>query len=157
MLRVWLLSQHGASDLMPVQTAPSSTQSSRASFEPAQTVAHGVGTIVKSMSVILWGFSSLWFLPSELHQQVGHSVRQKKITTYFPFLDLSWLGIKSLARDTGPGDTQGSPAHTVAQSHLDPWHPEHHCPPPHCRGSFFFLSVPGWQEYLEAWGAHCQA
>lgn len=66
------------------------------------------------------GFSSLWFLPSELHQQVGHSVRQKKITTYFPFLDMSWLGIKSLARDTGPGDTQGSPAHTVAQSHLDP-------------------------------------
>lgn len=120
MLRVWLLSQHGASDLMPVQTAPSSTQSSRACFAPAQTVAHGVGTIVESMGVILWGFSSLWFLPSELHQQVGHSVRQKKITTYFPFLDMSWLGIKSLARDTGPGDTQGSPAHTVAQSHLDP-------------------------------------
>lgn len=33
---------------------------------------------------------------------------------------MSWVGIKSLARDTGPGDTQGSPAHTVAQSHLDP-------------------------------------
>lgn len=103
------------------------------------------------------GFISLWFLSSELHQQVGHSMRQKKITIYFPFLDMSWLGMKSLVRDTGPGSTQGSPAHTVAQSRLDPWHSAQHCPPLHCRGSFFFLSVLGWQEHREAWEAHCQA
>lgn len=119
MLRVWLLSQHGASGLMPVQTAPSSTQSKNefcACSDCGSWGWHHCG--IYGCDPL--GFSSLWFLPSELHQQVGHSVRQKKITTYFPFLDMSWLGIKSLARDTGPGDTQGSPAHTVAQSHLDP-------------------------------------
>lgn len=121
-------------------------------------MAQGVGDTVEYIGRVLRGFTLCGFYPLNLTSRYGYlrtkkerKQQQQQNTTYFHFLGMSLLGIKSLARDTGPGATQWSRA---IQSHDI----LHHHPPPDCdRPLSSFSPLRDDKEHPRALRLHKQA